>query len=140
MWSKEPPGELPPPGAHGWGCAGVVAIRKAKTPGWTPCAWERVGDDSLFRGSIETRHKNGKPKWTKPYTAVVVTAAEIDAEEDRYEREHERCRACFGRGTEWTGWSKGEGNRYKPCRRCSATGRPIPISPPLSADAGEGEE
>ena len=120
--------ELRPVG--GWGHAGVVAIRKANTPGWTPFKVERVGktNDALYTGGTESKYKNGSPKWDKPHTQVVVTEGERIAEAERYEREHGRCRECFGSGQQWVGWSKDEGNRYAPCVRCSATGKPAAVS------------
>lgn len=121
----EVPGELRPSG--GWGHLGEVAIRKARRrmPGWTPFKWQRIGDDAhLFRGGVETVGKNGKPKWPKPHGEVVVTNDECRAEEERYEREHGRCRTCFGTGQEWIGWSVHDGDKHRSCRRCNATGRP----------------
>jgi hypothetical protein len=116
------PGRLDPIG--GMGHHGAVAVRKVGKPGWTPYKWERVGDDLMMTGGIEGKFKNGKPKWSKPAQRVVVTKAEIAAEESRYEREHGRCRVCFGDGQEFTGWSAAEGVKYKPCTRCAGTGIP----------------
>lgn len=124
METIEVPGKLEPPG--GWGHAGEVAIRKAHTPGWTPFRIETVGKtrDALYTGAVETKRKNGKSNWPKPHTQVVVTEGERDAEAARYEREHGRCRKCYGGGQEWGGWSAKDGNWYRPCSRCKATGRP----------------
>lgn len=69
--------------------------------------------------------KNGEPKWARPYSQVVVSNAELIAQQELYEREHDRCRVCYGTGNSWSGWSITNGNRYELCRRCSGTGRPI---------------
>lgn len=117
------PGELRPAGE--WGHRGAVAIRKARVAGWLPFKWQRIGrDDSLFTGCVPSEGKNGKRKWPKPHTQVVVTQAEADAEADAYESEHGRCRECYGSGQEWRGWSLAQGNKYEPCKACGATGLP----------------
>ncbi len=130
------PGELRP--ASCFGHLSEAAIRKVNTPGWTPFRSERVGADFVLTGGIEGKYRNGRPKWAKPFSRVVITRSELDAEERRYEREHDRCRVCLGRGQEIIGWSKADGSRYEPCRRCNATGRPKAASAPASAPAQEG--
>lgn len=132
--SVDVPGELLP--APRFGHTGAVAIRKANVPGWTPFKWQAIGKDLLVTGGIEARFKNGRPKWLKPSVQVVVTQAELRAQESRYEREHARCAVCFGTGQDWVGWSAKDGNRYEPCRACKATGRPKPVK--ASGSVGEG--
>lgn len=122
--ASEAPGELLP--SPRWAFHGAVAIRKANTPGWTPFKIETVGttQDALLKGGVEATGRNGKPKWLKPHTQVVVTHEEVEAEAGRYEREHARCRDCFGRGTELISISVANGCRYVRCHRCKGSGRP----------------
>lgn len=119
------PGELKP--QHGLGHAGEVAFRKVREPGWEPFKIETIGKtrDALYTGGVPVTTKSGRQKWPKPHTQVVVTEAEREAEAERYEREHGRCRECFGSGAEWAGWSASDGHRTRPCGRCNATGRPL---------------
>lgn len=118
------PGELKPEG--GWGHSGVVAIRKSGVPGWTPFRWERAGEDGIYTGGVEGKRRDGKAKWAKPHTRIVVTRAERIEAEARYEALHGRCRVCLGAGQEWVGWNVETGNKLVPCSRCKATGRPTP--------------
>ena len=40
-----------------------------------------------------------------------------------------RCYVCKGTAKEWHGWSREDGNRYRPCTRCNATGTAQPQKP-----------
>lgn len=123
----QPPGELLPKGRFGH--LGDAAIFKSKEPGWTPFRYDRAGDDAILTGAVEARYKNGKPKWPKPHSQIVVTLAEIADAEKRYEADNERCCSCFGRGQRWVGWSAAEGHRYGPCDRCHGSGLPPERAP-----------
>lgn len=97
---------------------------------WEPCRWEALGHgaeaDCLITGGVPVI-RNGKRKWP-PITKcerVCVTHAEYIAERKRFEAETGKCSNCDGTGQEWAGWSASDGNRYRDCRHCHATGRAV---------------
>ena len=99
---------------------------------WEVCAGEAIGfppaKDVLVSLGVPRLLKSGKRKgektWkdSKDIIKCVVTEAELIAEYAEYERGG-KCCACFGTGEELSGWSKA-GVKYRPCRRCGATGKP----------------
>jgi hypothetical protein len=112
--------------------AELTAKRKANHPdGWWMFKWEKVGDDILLvTGAVCPPKKTGKYKGRPNYKGrdrstearIGLTYAEIDATRLAWEAETGKCSECQGSGQEWAGWSKDEGNRFRPCRRCGATG------------------
>lgn len=55
---------------------------------------------------------------------VVLPVADHDAWLARWEQANQKCHKCEGSGQELAGWSVSDGNRYRPCSRCKATGKP----------------
>jgi hypothetical protein len=105
----------------------AVAIRKSGIEGWEPYKYERVGDDSLITGGIPrvlTRGpRKGRKTWDGKGTSVVVTSAEVAAQAASYAAETGNCDRCFGEKIVFARWSKAEGKKYRPCTKCSETGR-----------------
>lgn len=104
----------------------VVALRKIGNPtGFTLCGWEILDDDTtVVRMCLELPRVEGeKIRWTGEAKKACVTEAEVKAEEVRYEAETGMCADCGGTKETWAGWSKNEGNKYRPCRKCGATGK-----------------
>lgn len=90
--------------------------------------WEAVTGGSMVKGGVGriiTRGpRKGKRSWRgSKTTTVVVTEAEATSAREAYGRETGKCPRCEGSGQAWTGWSVDEGNRYKPCPECGATGK-----------------
>jgi hypothetical protein len=111
-----------------------IARRKLSlSDDWEACRWECIGHphtkDVLVEMGIPRLLKTGKYKgqrtWkdTKDFRKCVVTESELADAEAGYEREG-KCFACYGSGEEWAGWSAAEGTKYRPCKRCGATGKP----------------
>jgi hypothetical protein len=106
---------------------GNVALRKIGNPeGFTVCGWEVLDDGSvLYRMMREMPRADGeRRKWEGNEKTACVTRAEVIAEMTRHETDTGRCAECDGTTQEWAGWSAYEGNRWRPCRRCGATGKP----------------
>jgi hypothetical protein len=115
----------------------TVAIRKAGIPGWEPYLYERIGDGVLMTGGIPRILKSGPRKGRKTWdrkdsTRVVVTRAETDAEQVRYEAETGNCGTCFSKGETVVVWSAADGEKYATCKHCNGTGRvePKPVMEP----------
>lgn len=60
---------------------------------------------------------------------VIVTRQDVADARARWEAETGRCSHCGGEGQEAIGWSAAEGTRYRTCRACSGTGKPVQINP-----------
>lgn len=109
----------------------AVARRKVNAPeGWKIGRWEVIGDtrDVLVHGCVpgvfQRGPRKGQPKFNGiTMQACVVTDAEERAEHARYEAETGLCGDCGGERQVWAGWHHIEGTRYRPCRRCAASGR-----------------
>ncbi len=108
-----------------------VAKRKVGDPKWEWFSSERIGDgDFLMEGgeprTISKGPRKGHRTWKHlaPHEKkkVVVTQAEIQQAEADYERDTGKCNVCGGSGQEWRGWSRDNGDRFRPCLRCDATG------------------
>ncbi len=96
---------------------------------WKLLGWECVGEttDLLVQGStpigVYARGpRKGRNKYLRPCERCVVTRAEIDSAASAWEAQTGKCSKCEGSGQEWAGWSSDEGNRYRDCYRCKATG------------------
>lgn len=97
-----------------------------KPPEWRWWAWEAVGGGTLVTGAVPVSvSANGKPTWPKgDGEKFIVTDAQRVETMRHYEQAEGKCAQCYGHGTRWFGWSRDEGNRYKPCEFCGATGVP----------------
>lgn len=114
----------------------VLAKRKAgDLDGWRWASMEVVGKgrDQVFvvEGGVPPLKKTGKnkgrPNWVGVrLEKVVVTPAEVDAEEARYEAEEGRCHKCGGTKQEVWRWTAAGGHEYRTCGRCGGTGKPPP--------------
>lgn len=98
---------------------------------WQTCRWEILGDTRdavLIEGRVPhgvyTRGpRKGQPKFAPPYQKCVVTDAEIRDERARFELETGSCAECGGTAETWAGWNVNTGDKWRPCRRCNATGK-----------------
>ena len=105
-------------------------------PEWQAWKWEAIGfphtKDVLVYLGVPRLLKSGKHKglrtWrdSKETRKCVITEADEQEAYADYERSG-KCFACFGTGEAWGGWNHLTGNRYIPCRRCGATGKPLPL-------------
>lgn len=91
-------------------------------------SWQAMTGGVLLKGGVcrtLTRGpRAGKKSWRgSKTTTVIVTEAEAMAERESFGRETGKCPRCDGTGQAWTGWSIDEGNKYKPCSECDATGK-----------------
>jgi len=106
-----------------------VAIRKAGIPGWEPYLYELIGTDGvLMTGSIPRLLKSGPRKGKKTWdskggTKVIVTRAEVDAEEVRYTTKTGNCGKCYGEGETFVGWSATDGRKMAICKACNGSGK-----------------
>ncbi|WP_320152984.1 hypothetical protein [uncultured Tolumonas sp.] len=108
----------------------MVARRKLNQPEeWELCGWERIGDsnDLIVEGGIPRPLKSGPRKGARTWrdskiSKVCVTDAEEIQEKLNYEKETGKCCKCAGTGSMWYEWHHIDGNKYKACNRCSATG------------------
>jgi len=115
---------------------GTVALRKIGKPeAFSVCGWEALDDGScLVRMKLELPRVDGeRRKWIGGEKTACVTVQETDAEEARYEADTGKCSKCDGTGQQWDGWSAANGNRFKPCTKCGATGRPANATGQLPA-------
>ena len=77
---------------------------------------------------LKTRgeHK-GMPNWNKRDRATEKTVFITPEEHDRWVQEWEKktgkCADCTGSGKQLSGWSVTEGAKYRPCKKCSETGK-----------------
>ena len=109
----------------------IVARKKLNQPQeWQMCGWERIGDsyDLLVEGGIPRLLKSGPRKGMRTWrdskiNKVCVTEAEEIQEKLNYEKETGKCCKCSGSGSMWYEWNHIDGNKYKPCNRCGATGK-----------------
>jgi hypothetical protein len=113
-----------------------IALRKLGNPeGFQFYQWEALGPhggdgprDCLLTGCVVTRthtkgKRKGEPVYDGPPMRVVVSPAEIDEEQRRYEGETGLCAECIGAAQTWAGWNHETGHKYRPCRKCGATGK-----------------
>lgn len=92
----------------------------------------------IYLEVMKSGKRKGLTNFKKPLERheVIVTDKDIDDAKDRFERETGKCCVCQGNKEEVAGWGKETGTRYRPCRRCGATGRaPIEaITPEATGD------
>lgn len=116
----------------------IVARKKlGRGDDWKWCAFESIGStdmilkgvaDMIITGGVPGKYvsgpRKGQDKWSGvPKDRVIVTQSEVDAAIASYETETGNCHNCGGSAEEWAGWSAVAGNRYRPCRKCAATGK-----------------
>lgn len=85
-------------------------------------------------GAIAPMKKRGKykglPNWKMCDRSTDKTAYFTPTEHDRWVREWEnktgKCADCTGSGKRHVGWSKAEGAKYMPCKKCGETGMAAP--------------
>jgi len=101
---------------------------------WRVVKWRVLGKSGdavefTFQESRMKTLKSGpnrgkeRREWFGPERSAIVTDSEERAEFARYERETGNCGVCGDTGQEWMGWSRVNGDRYRPCVRCTATGK-----------------
>jgi len=104
-----------------------IAARKKLGAGedWHWCESEAITGGFLLTGSItKTGPRTGRPQWVKPMQKVLISDSEIETVKAEFESATGKCYQCEGTAQELYGWSKAEGARYRPCKRCGATGVP----------------
>lgn len=112
----------------------AAAFRKlGETSDWRVYKWEKVDyksetPDFIVEGGVPRLLKSGPRKGQPTFRdcvgrRTVVTWAEIQKAKSDYEAETGKCCECFGTGQYCYGWSRDEGNKYRDCGRCSATGK-----------------
>jgi hypothetical protein len=93
--------------------------------------FERIeGDMMLLEGSLTkiiTRGKNkGDVRWLpEGERKTVMTADETIVWCEKYEKETGNCAQCFGEGKVMNSWSAKDGTKYRPCNRCSGSGKSV---------------
>jgi hypothetical protein len=107
-----------------------VARRKVSgPPEWEVYAWEHIGDthDLLVTGGVprllKSGPRKGKKTWDGKGEKAVVTRAEMDEEQRRYECDTGNCGECLGSGEVFAGWSSTDGVKMKACRQCGGSGK-----------------
>lgn len=108
-----------------------AAVRKSGIENWRWCISEMIGEDFLIHGAVPIGKytkgpRKGRDKWPpkSQMERFIVTQGDIDAEDQRWEKEHQKCFKCFGEGQEWNGWNCETGNKFITCRRCKGDGTP----------------
>ena len=91
-------------------------------PEWQWCTSEAITGGFLLKGSRTIEKRNGTKGWARPMQKVILTADDLRAEEECYQRETGKCFNCEGTGQETYGFSRDEGKLIRPCRLCNATG------------------
>lgn len=97
-----------------------------KAQEWKAFFFEVMNDagDVLIMGGVPTKTRKGDDKWDrKTADKCVVTKPECAATMAAFERETGKCAECEGSGQTLAGWHHIEGDRFRPCSRCEATGQ-----------------
>lgn len=70
--------------------------------------------------------RKGRTNWAKrdkeTELPVTISRDEHKAWLLAWEKRTGECHQCSGNGQQWTGWSRDEGNKFRPCTRCDSTG------------------
>lgn len=104
---------------------------------WRWYRWERKEYDKphefmIIEGAVchgvYTRGKHkGRTNWKlrdkSTERTFVIRRDEIEQFQHEWSGKTGLCFECYGTGEDWAGWSAKEGDRYKPCRHCGATGK-----------------
>lgn len=123
----------------------LYAIKRGAPAGWQWTELKAIGDvyekdrarqysqmdGYVHNGAKYATGKNAgkrKPRSPVPGTerTIIFTMGEFDAFVREWEIETGICSKCDGTGEEWASSSITEGSKYKPCRRCFATGKAHP--------------
>ncbi len=117
------------------------AIERFNLPkDWQHCGWEKRGttnggrdfthlaiEGAVYKTTYSRGPRKGQINYRKPEpgteASISLTSEEMDAWIIQWEVETGYCHNCWGTGYAWNGWTAGIGTRYKPCRRCAATGK-----------------
>lgn len=101
-------------------------------PEWQVFRWEAIpeANGSMLTGAVAPPFPSGKYKGKPNFKQrdvttekrVLITKAEQAAYEARWEQETGKCARCEGEGKTVAGWSREEGQTYRPCRACGGTG------------------
>lgn len=97
-----------------------VARRKLNRPTAVMASWEALGPLDTPDG-LRVELADDSETWSNRAT-VLIDIREEDEEKARFERESGKCHVCGGDGQEWRGWNRETGHRWRPCKRCGATG------------------
>lgn len=111
-----------------------AAWRKAGSiPGWEPFHYEVVDirskhRDLIIQGGVPRFIARGKNKGAKTWRGceimrVVISGAEIIAEEKAFAEHTGNCPRCMGDGQVLQSWSRETGTVKKPCSSCCGTGK-----------------
>jgi hypothetical protein len=95
---------------------------------WKACRWEAMTGGAMIDGGVprilKAGPRKGKPTWKgQPIERVLLNEEDCAREVQLYIAETGNCPVCRGTGHEWRGWSRDDGDRYRPCPRCKATGK-----------------
>lgn len=103
------------------------------SPEWHWCAIDASGSPGGYIkitgcvpiGRVTRGPRQGRLKWPpkKDMQSFWVHRSDLEESSLMYERDTGNCRVCSGSGQEWCGWHHIEGNKYRPCSRCKATGK-----------------
>lgn len=107
----------------------LAAQKKLKVgDDWKWCESEKITGGFLLMGAKTIiEQKSEKHKWIKPMEKVLITDNDLIEIEMEYERTTGKCYVCEGSGQELCGWSKKEGKRFRPCKRCMQRGSYYPV-------------
>lgn len=103
-----------------------VARRKLGRPTAVTRAWECIPFDGPTIGVCLTLADDAESFPNRE--DVLIDKREEDEEKARFERETGKCHRCGGDGQDWAGWNHGTGHRWRPCKRCGASGA-APVRP-----------
>jgi len=112
----------------------ALARRKLNRPDAVTRMWECIGEPV----TVGVRYTLADPVTFTNREDVLLDIRDMDAEPFRFEAETGKCADCGGDGQEWRGWSHIGGHKWRPCKRCGATGAAPAIDPPLPGDEGMG--
>lgn len=128
-----------------------LAIKKAGIEGWMWYQWRSLENDEAHvvtgnvpYGVYERGEKKGRPRFSHPKSThlkeVLVTKQELIHEALSYIERTGRCWNCKGSGQVWTGWSKANGSRFKPCPDCDGCPHDGPPDPEVSNIPPKGDQ
>lgn len=98
----------------------ALARRKLNRPTAVMASWEALGPYDKPYG-LQVELADEPVEWSNR-TVVLIDIREEDEEKARFERETGKCHRCGGDGQDWAGWNRDTGTRWRPCKRCGATG------------------
>ena len=69
--------------------------------------------------------RKGRKKWPKQLQTVWIEWSVMQQIANRWETETGLCHKCEGSALETYGWSSRDGEKTRPCKRCSGTGKAV---------------